>query len=299
MMAHNRKETQDVFNDNASDLVDVATEKQIQNRQILGFVHIPKTAGSTVKFILRNSTYLRHCDLQPLMRHGIFTDNDFKFLKKIFFFGVRSISGHSLKCPTLHLSAPVQYFTFVRDPLQRSLSHYQQIKRNLRRNGGDITFEAYLQKKGSADQQVRRIAGEPDLEKAKHELSQRYLFVGLTERFAESMLVLQRLSPYPLKLEFTRRHVTMDNTAKQDVLANPETLQILKECNQLDLQLYAYVRDELYPELRRKAGLSAVGEVDEKRFLETSYPLCYKLTRGYNMFAYRSLSKLRRWFAGM
>ena len=71
------------------------------------------------------------------------------------------------------------------------------------------------------------------------------------------------------------------------------------ESNQLDLQLYAYVRDELYPELREKAGLSVADDVDEKRFLPKSYPLRYKFTRAYNMAVYRNLSKLRRQFAGV
>ena len=277
----------------------IQSENRTHRRPIIGFVHIFKTAGTTVKLILRNSTYLRHCDLQPLVQRGIFTNDDFKFLRKIFFFGVRSISGHSLRCPTAHLSAPIQYFTLVRDPLQRCLSHYQQIKRRRRERGEDITFEEFIQDEDVANHQVRHIAGDPDLAKAKHELSQRYLFVGLTERFAESMLVLQRLCPYPLKLEYTRRHVTMDNSAKQEVLANLEHCRLLQESNQLDLQLYAYVRDELYPELREKAGLSVADDVDEKRFLPKSYPLRYKFTRAYNMAVYRNLSKLRRQFAGV
>jgi len=256
-------------------------------------VHIPKTAGTTVKFILRNSTYLRHCDIKPLVQGGIFSDGDLSFTKKIFFFGLRSISGHSLICPNEHLSAPVRYFTFVREPLQRCLSQYQQIKRARRRHGGDITFEEYMRIKDVADRQVRRIAGGPDLEKAKQELSERYLFVGLTERFAESMLILQQLCPYSLKLEYTRLHVTTDNRAKQDVLSNPDSRRLLQEKHQLDLQLYAYVRDELYPALRKKAGLSAECEVDEKRFLPASFPLRYKLTRGYNNAVYRTLIKLR------
>ena len=277
----------------------IQSENRTHRRPIIGFLHISKTAGTTVKFILRNSTYLRHCDLQPLIKYGIFTNDDFKFLRKIFFFGVRSISGHSLICPTANLSAPIQYFTFVRDPLQRCLSHYQHLKRSRRRCGEDITFEEFIQDKDVANHQVRCIAGDSDLAKAKHELSQLYLFVGLTERFAESMLVLQRLCPYPLKLEYTRRHVTMDNIAKQEVLANLEHCRLLQESNQLDLQLYAYVRDELYPELRKKAGLSVADDVDEKRFLPKSYPVCYKFTRAYNMAVYRSLSKVRRRFAGV
>jgi len=268
-----------------------------ETRPILGFVHIPKTAGTTVKFILRNSTFFRHCDLQPLVRDAVFTDADFHFMKKIFFFGLNSISGHSLIHPTAHLSAPLQYFTFVREPLQRCLSHYQQMKRSRLRQGCDITFEDYMQIKDVYDHQVRRIAGGPDIERAKHELSTRYMFVGLTERFAESMLVFQRLCPYPLNLAYKRLHVAKDNTAKQEVLDNPDSRRLLEEGNQLDLQLYNYIRDELYPGLCERAGLS-LREVDEMDFVSNTYPLRYKVTRGYNNAVYKPLIRLRQWLAG-
>ena len=63
------------------------------------------------------------------MRHGTFRDEDYRFMRKVFFFGLRSIAGHSLIHPTANLSAPIQYFTFLREPLGRCLSQYEQIKR--------------------------------------------------------------------------------------------------------------------------------------------------------------------------
>lgn len=268
------------------------TETGGRDRPILAFVHIPKTAGTTLKFILRNSTYFRHCDLQTPVRHGIFRDDDFHFMKKIFPFGLRSIAGHSLVHPTANLSAPMQYCTFVREPLARCLSHYQQLKRGRQRTGRDLSFQEFLEIDHGRNHQVYHIAGEYQLSKAKEELS-RYLFVGLTERFAESMLILQRLAPYPLNLEFQRRHVTKNHSARREVLENPASRRLLEEGNQLDLKLYEWVRDELYPALREKAGIAA-RELEENDFRLRSYPLRYKLTRGYNMAVYRSLCKLRR-----
>jgi hypothetical protein len=280
-----------------ADKLNIRSENRKGRRPILGFVHIPKTAGTTLKFILRNSTFLRHCDLQPLVRDDVFTDADFGFMQKIFFFGLHTISGHSLIHPTAHLSAPVRYFTFVREPLQRCLSHYQQIKRGRQKLGRDLSFEDYMQIKDVHDHQVRRIAGQPDVERAKHELATRYMFVGLTERFAESLLVFQRLCLYRINPAHRRLHVTKDNTARSEVLDNPESRRLLEQGNQLDLQLYQYVRDELYPALREKAGLSD-REVDEAKFVSNSYPLRYKVTRGYNNAVYKPLVRLRQWLAG-
>ncbi len=270
----------------------MTTEIRGRVRPILAFVHIPKTAGTTLKFILRNSTYFRHCDLQTPVRRGIFRDDDFRFMKKVFPFGIRSIAGHSLVHPTANLSAPLQYCTFVREPLARCLSHYQQRRRARERIGCDLSFQEFLEIDHGRDRQVYHIAGGYQLSKAKEELS-RYLFVGLTERFTESMLILQRLAPYPLNLQFERRHVTKDLSARREVLENPVSRRLLEEGNQLDLKLYEWVRDELYPALREKAGIDP-RKVDENDLRLRSYPLRYKLTRGYNMAVYRSLSKLRR-----
>ena len=262
-------------------------------KPIVGFVHIPKTGGTTIKFILRNSTYGKHCDLQPLVSRGVFSAKDFRFTKKAFFFGLHTIAGHSLRSSAGHFPRSLHYFTMVRDPLQRCLSHYQHIKRARQRKGKNISFETFMVNEDITDCQVRRIAGEPNVEKAVEELTGSYFFVGLTERFAESMLILQKLTPSPLTLDYRRLHVTKDNTAKQEVLNDPALFQLLHEGNQLDLALYAFVRDELYPSLLKRAGLEEQ-DVDEKQFYTAAYPFRYKITRAYNQAIYRNLNKLRR-----
>ncbi len=264
---------------------------------MIGFVHIPKTAGTTVKFILRNSILLKHCDIKTVSPDGILRDDDLRFAQKIFFFGLNSIAGHSLVYPTGHLSEPIQYFTFLRDPLQRCASNYQHVKRARVRGGGDISFEEFMQDEGRHNFQVRMIAGGPDVEKAKEELRTRYFFVGLVERFAESITVLQALCPYKIDARYERRHVAKDNAAKKEVLENPESRRLLEECNALDTELYEFVRDVIYPAQLERAGLRDI-EIDEERFERDFYPIKYKFTRGYNQAVYRSLMKLRRRFAG-
>jgi hypothetical protein len=142
------------------------------------------------------------------------------------------------------------------------------------------------------DHQVRRIAGAPHLEKAK-ELLSGYLFVGITERFTESMSLFQKLCPYPLNLQCKRLHVTKDKTAAQKVMKEAASRRVLEESNQLDLQLYTFARDTLYPALRKKAGLEPL-ESNEKDSLPQAYPFRYKCTRTYNLAVYRSMNKLRR-----
>lgn len=264
---------------------------------MVGFVHINKTGGTTIKFILRNSTWFRHCDLQPLRRYGVADARDLAFAQKVFFFGLNSIVGHSLRPWVEDLPGSIDYFTILRDPLQRCLSHYQHEKRAHQRKGRDITFEEFMQNENFNDRQVRHIAGAPDVEKAKEILKSRFFFVGLLESFDESMHILQKLLPFPIKLQYKPRHVAKDNTAKKEVLDNAASRDLLHRGNQLDLELYAFVRDELYPMFREKAGIAAGGE-DTPMLQPTGYPIRYKVTRFYNLGIYRSLNKLRRKIQG-
>jgi hypothetical protein len=154
-----------------------------------------------------------------------------------------------------------------------------------------------MQNEDSNDRQVRCIAGVPDVEKAKKILKSRFFFVGLLESFDESMHILQKLFPYPLQLQYQPLHVAKDNKAKKEVLDNDASRSLLRKGNQLDLALYAFVRDELYPAFREKAGIATNDEQQKPERL-SGYPIRYKMTRFYNQGVYRMLNKLRRRIQG-
>ena len=259
---------------------------------MVGFVHINKTGGTTIKYILRNSTWLRHCDLPTPYPDAVATPEDIDFARRIFFFGLNSITGHSLRPWVDGIPGPIDYFTMLRDPLLRCLSHYQHIKRGKQRKGEDITFEQFMQNERFRNRQVNHIAGESNVDKAKQIIRERFFFVGLLERFDESMMILQKLLPFPITLGYKPRHVAKDNMAKQAVLDDAASCELLHKGNRLDQQLYTFVRDELYPTYRQKAGV-IVGQTPEP-LKPSRFPARYKVTRFYNQSVYRTFDKLRR-----
>ena len=98
------------------------------------FVHIEKTAGTTLHSILRRSFGTGHCDIRlPFSKRGpVDSDNrnvvdaaDLKRVKRIYR-SLRGISGHDVKpYSNLELECPeIRYFTFLRDPRRRFLSHF-------------------------------------------------------------------------------------------------------------------------------------------------------------------------------
>ncbi len=212
---------------------------------MLAFVHIQKTAGTSMKFILKNSFGARHCDIRPVdpSRNKPVDDGDLAFAKRIYE-DLRSIGGHELIEPTAHLSAQVCPYTMLRDPVSRAVSHFQD--QNVR-GREPPSFDAYLEDPGNHDFQVRKIAGTADLDKARVLLESDYFFVGLTERFDESMRLFAQRSPYPLDLRYVRRNVARDNRFREAVMGDPDKVARLREANRLDQALFEWVRDVLLP----------------------------------------------------
>lgn len=211
---------------------------------MLVFAHIEKTAGTTAKFILRNNFGNKHCDAGK-NKKKIFTQADLEHARKIFG-KVQCISGHNLVEPTKHLIDPgLKFMTFLRNPITRTASFYQDSC--LRRNNKQ-SFEQWIQDESRHNMQVKRIAGSADLEKAKRLLAEKYFFVGLTERFDDSIKLLKLLYPTALNMKYKIDVSATDNSIKNRLLNTPDTLKILEEANQLDMELYHFVKEELFPE---------------------------------------------------
>jgi hypothetical protein len=258
---------------------------------MLGFVHIPKTAGSSLKFILRNTFCLRHCQLFVVDYHGA-TDSDLAFARRVHKFGLECISGHGLVAPTLNISEPIDYFTILRDPQKRCLSQYLHQKRAHRRAGREYSFAEFISAERMADLQVTMIAGRQDLDRAKSELD-RYLFVGFLEHFAESIVALDRLCEYDLKLEYLRLHVTKNQDDMQEVLEDPAAMAALEKANRLDQALYDYARQEIFPRHLEAAGVE-LGSVDASTLELQKLTRRYWLNRWFQKLVYRPLAKRHR-----
>jgi hypothetical protein len=260
---------------------------------MIAFVHIKKTGGSTMKFVLRNSFGVRHCDVLPGSRESVFTRDDLEFVKRVYP-NPQSIAGHSLVHPTIHLPEGVHYFTLLRDPVMRCISHYQSTALALRKAGRRLSLEEFIGTEQGWNVQVRQIAGTTDVDKAKEELARRYFFVGLTERFDESLRLLQALAPVPIDVRCRRRvREASDNLLKDALLVDPAMMKRLRAANGADQALYEYVSDVLYPAQLEKAGLASDLGGDDARS-PGRFPVRNRLSRAYNKMVYKPLARLRR-----
>lgn len=253
------------------------------------FLHIPKTAGSTFQFILENSFGLSACHTNHT-KQKIFRQDDFAFAQK-FFPRMKSLAGHNLVDP-LSLGLPDPFhITFLREPVARVFSHYQDsilMGSNTRSIEDDLRRNEYLE-----NLHVKLMAGGRDLDKAKRYL-ERCNFVGLTEKFDLSLHMLGVLCPYRLNLNYKRRRVASSNNIRKPLTDNTSIVEMIREHNRLDIALYDFAVEEIFPKLCEKAGFTPEAEVASYDNYTSDRHWRYRLCHFYNLSFYRQMCKLRQ-----
>ena len=232
---------------------------------MLVFIHINKTAGRTVRYILRSSFGLRHCEVEPWRAPGTdppFSTHDLQRLRR-FYPNLESIGGHRVTgyVDLQENGTPFKYFTFMREPLKTCASRFQYNVQYRRKK--HLAFEEWIQRDWTRNHQTKRIAGVADAAEAIRILQTKHIFVGLTERFDESMVLLKALRANDLNISYKRVNVARDNTLAESLLSKESNRQNLIEANQADLELYNFVRQEYYPAFQQEYGPSLQADVAE------------------------------------
>jgi len=209
---------------------------------MLAQIHIQKTAGQTIRAILRKSFGPAHCDL--IEGHDCLADN-LKWTARCYR-RPRSIAGHAVRPgPVFREHFPeARYYTFLRAPLARCVSHYQYI---LQRGSRYHPFREWVE--ANADYQTRRLAGEPNGDKAIEVLETTVGFVGLVERFNESLVLWRKWTGEPgVDIGYRSVNVARSNAVKANVLASAQNRELIGELNREDEKLYRYVVEKCYPQ---------------------------------------------------
>lgn len=235
---------------------------------MLVFIHMNKTGGRTVRYILRSSYGLHHCEVQPWharWKGPPFSTKDLQRVRRLYP-KLRSIAGHrvtgyeDLRDGGAHL----KYFTIMRDPLKSCASRFQYHV-NVKRKDRELVFEDWIQQDWIRNYQTKWIAGSDDVAEAIRIIQDKNIFVGLTERYDESMLMLKALVANDLNISYRKVNVARDNTIKAQLLSTESTRQMLIEAQTADLELYRYAKQNLFPSYERDYGPSLDEDVMEYR----------------------------------
>ncbi len=231
---------------------------------LLVFIHVPKTAGTTVKTILRRQRpesrvrnvgnvlkgYERGRAATEAAGRQLLSDRETWAVKAHIPFGFQR-----------YLPPDARYMTFLREPIERVISNYYHEARHPVRRGevprlvraedllsAQRPFLDNLQTRMLSDElHAFDVPATPELlEQAKRNLRDRFVFVGITERFDESLLMLNAVLGLPLgtyrsekaATEYKVRRLGMVRPKAADLA--PEALEVIERHNELDRELYAF-----------------------------------------------------------
>ncbi len=151
--------------------------------------------------------------------------------------------------------------------------------------------------------QTNRIAGDNDLDKAKYFLSNRFDFVGLTERYNESLIILkQLLGVESFQIQYSRANTSDKNKKLKniDLIRFNELPDEIKnrivENNKLDLELYDFVKNVVFPTYESeykgdlKQAVDQLLQLNETFTLNKILHLKNKILRRYLKFVLRFTS---------
>ena len=175
------------------------------------------------------------------------------------------------------------YVTFLREPVARALSFYSYARSHSDHYLYQLLSEERLGlrtllERGTTAElfnlQTRMIAGESNLdrsldrsalERAKQNLQTNFCFVGLTEEFDASLILLSRTFDWSFPF-YVKKNVSQKKSWPENIDA--QTHALLRQSNALDLELYEFAQ-KLFDAQLRNAGDSF--EYELRRFQRLNF----------------------------
>ncbi|HUI62200.1 MAG TPA: sulfotransferase family 2 domain-containing protein [Steroidobacteraceae bacterium] len=251
------------------------------------FLHIPKAAGTTLHSILEKhyapasqlSVYDPEQAARVLPQWPIERREAIRLLKGHVAFGLHR-----------YLVGDTTYITFVRDPVERIVSHYYYVRRMpshylykqvMGRNMSLGDYATAMLSDELDNGQVRMLAGVVSadsvplgacdsalLNLAKRNIEAHFAVAGITERFDESLALMALRLGWDWIPSYRNLNVSDNRPGKGQIDAAARNR--IEQANALDCELYRWVRQRLENmlELHRDQVMRLVAKIHEANRLE-------------------------------
>ena len=260
------------------------------NKQILAFSHAVKTGGTTFSYILRNNFRLSYCHATQL-----YHDNNTKIFDS--YLSPRDFNAYlhmypKIRCFGTHLvrATPevcerfpqLNFITILRRPVSRYFSTLQWPLRNKGLNRKEI--EEYIIK--GSDEVPRSnylclLLSETDnANDAIEYIKQHFLFVGILERFDESLIVLRTLLNDAFDCRYEIRNASKVNSNEEYL--SQKTVDCIKAKNLSDLILYDHFNEQLTIKIK-ELGIDIKRELAILREERKGFKFSRSKLRGYRV----------------
>jgi hypothetical protein len=224
------------------------------------FLHLPKTGGSTLHAYLERQFPLENNYTIKVINSERIDVDSFINLEEKKREKIRLLKGHMMFGLHKYLIGESKYFTYLRKPEDRLISYYYYAlgrpnhglhKKLIEEKLSIKDFLYQVEDKDVNNGQIRYISGIDDteqnmLDKALENIDKHFSFVGLQEKFDESLLLLSQLygwgTPY-----YKTQNVTKNRISVSEL--DSETKKTIEELNKGDITLYKIIEEKINKQL--------------------------------------------------
>ena len=265
------------------------------NNKPLFFLHIPRTGGTTVDKIFSNNIHSNNI-------LSIYKDFEYKKYREINsnnLVNIKYITGHLLLSnynPFMFYNIEVDVFTFLRNPVSRLISEYIFYKtwkdNHLYKiiNENNVSFSEYLLSNNNIlkyrgkNFMTRCISGKSfifnkypysALAVAKKNIDKKFKFIGILEKFAESIFLLGKI--FNLSNIFFEQNNKLRPDLKNCISDNDKDIAL--ELNKADSELYKFAVD-IFQERIDKLDNKTIEDIKKfisKNIKNTRYSSCKEI----------------------
>ncbi len=250
------------------------TNKTLEHtsESVLFFLHIPKTAGSTLHKIIEK----QYSANEVFTIHGVNPQkhiDGFKNWSTLEKKRIQVVKGHMNFGLHESIGKPATYITMLRHPIDRAISTYYFVLRDPRHhlheyvNSNQISLKDFVcdglftdmdngQTRRLSGVSVGRLSGYKEvnfgecypelLEQAKHNIDQYFAVIGIQEKFDESLLIMKKKMNWK-KCYYVKRNVSNIRLDRQEI--SDDCYSAIAQFNDLDMKLYEFVRGKIEQEI--------------------------------------------------